>query len=90
MINKETLTNKEKQVLATIRNKNYFSVKVIKSNGEIDIIEGVEKIRDDDKINEILKEHSYQNLEIIQTSNKIVHINRTVRIKPKTKFNKGK
>ncbi len=71
----------EERVLEFLRNKKFSSIKVIKNKGAIDIIEGLEKIRDNKKIIEILNQHSYQNIEIIQSQNKIVHINRTVRLK---------
>lgn len=75
------ITLTEERVLEFLRNKKFSSIKVIKNKGTIDIIEGLEKIRDNKKIIEILNQHSYQNIEIIQSQNKIVHINRTVRLK---------
>lgn len=83
--NLKELTTEEEQVIDTLRNDNYCTIKILKNKGEIDIIEGVEKIRDNDQIKEILNQYSYQNIEIIQTKNRIVHINRTVRIKAKVK-----
>ena len=80
------ITEKEKKVLSLIRDKNYSSIRVLKFNGEINIIEGVEKIYEKKKITAILNEHSYQNIEIIQSDKKIVHINRTVRVKVKAKL----
>ncbi|WP_346881265.1 hypothetical protein [uncultured Algibacter sp.] len=80
-----TVTDKEKQVLSILRDKNYSSVRILKSNGEINIIEGVEKICEKKKIIALLNEHNYQNIEIIQSDKKIVHINRTVRVKVKAK-----
>lgn len=80
-LEKETLCLKEQRVLDILRNKNYSSINIIKNNGDIDIIEGLEKIRDNDRVLEILKQHDYQNIEVIRSNGKIVHINRTVRIK---------
>lgn len=75
------LTDKEIRVVEMLRNENFESLKVLKRNGNIDIIEGIEKIKDAKKIVDLLKQYEFQNLEIKQNNGRIVHINRTVREK---------
>ncbi|WP_010180412.1 hypothetical protein [Aquimarina agarilytica] len=75
------LTDKEIRVVEMLRNENFESLKVLKRNGKIDIIEGIEKIKDTKKIVDLLKQYEFQNLEIKQNDGRIVHINRTVREK---------
>jgi hypothetical protein len=56
---------------------------VTKKNGEIDMIEGTERISEKDRIIDILKQHEYQNIEIKQANGKVVLISRTVKQKAK-------
>ncbi len=79
----EELTLEEKQMIEMIRNEKFQSLKIIKKNGRIDMIEGVERIEERQRIVDILKQHNYQNIEIKQSDGRIVHINRTVKTKVK-------
>ena len=78
---KEKRSCKEQKILDLLRDEKYYSIKVIKNKDGIALIEGLEKIKDQLTVNKILQQHNYQNIEIIQSKGKIVHINRTVRIK---------
>lgn len=79
----EELSLEEKQMIEMIRNKKFQSFKITKKNGRIDMIEGVERIEERQRIVDILKQHNYQNIEIKQSDGRIVHINRTVKTKVK-------
>ncbi len=75
------LSLSEIQVLEMIRNKRFLSIKLIIKNGEVDVIEGLERIHTEDRIIDILKQHDFQNLEIKQSNGKIVCVNRILRKK---------
>ncbi|GER59631.1 hypothetical protein ULMA_17390 [Patiriisocius marinus] len=73
----------ELQLIKMTRNQKFQSLRIVKRNGRIDMIEGVERIEDRTKIVDILKQHDYQNIEIKQSDGRIVLINRTVKTKVK-------
>lgn len=73
----------ELQLIEMTRNQKFQSLRILKRDGRIDMIEGVERIEDRTKIVDILKQHDYQNIEIKQSDGKIVLINRTVKTKVK-------
>jgi hypothetical protein len=75
------LTDKEMQVLYTIRSNTFKYINVTKKNGEITRLEGTEQITKSSRIADLLKKGEYQNLEIKQHNGKIVCINRTIRKK---------
>ncbi|MDC6390645.1 hypothetical protein PP182_18305 [Maribacter sp. PR1] len=75
------LSHSEIQVLEMIRNKRFLSIKLTIKNGEVDIIEGLERLDTGERIIDILKQHDFQNLEIKQSHGKIVCVNRTFRKK---------
>ena len=75
------LSPSEIQVLEMIRNKRFLSIKLIIKNGEVDAIEGLERIDTEKRIIDVLKQHDFQNLEIKQSHGKIVCVNRTFRKK---------
>lgn len=77
------LTKEEIEVLSVVREKDFQSIKITKKNGEIDMIEGVERIEGERKIVDLLKQGKYQNIEVKQSNGKVVCINRTVRKKLK-------
>jgi len=81
------LTPSEIQVLEMIRNKRFLSIKLIIKNGEVDAIEGLERLHTGERIIDLLKQHDYQNLEIKQSNGKIVCVNRIFKkkINPRTK-----
>ena len=70
------LTPSEIKVLEMIRNKRFLSIKLIIKNGEVDTIEGLERLRTGERIIDMLKQHDFQNLEIKQSNGKIVCVNR--------------
>lgn len=82
-VSHERLSLKEKQMIEMIRNEKFQSLKIIKKNGRTDMIEGVERVEERQRIVDILREHNYQNIEIKQSDGHIVHISRTVKIKVK-------
>jgi hypothetical protein len=73
----------ELQLIEMTRNQKFQSLRIVKRDGRIDMIEGVERIEDRTKIVDILKQHEYQNIEIKQSDGRIVLINRTVKTKVK-------
>ena len=75
------LSSSEIQVLEMIRNKRFLSIKLIIKNGEVDTIEGLERIHTGERIVDVLKQHDFQNLEIKQSNGKIVCVNRVFRKK---------
>ncbi|GMN07368.1 hypothetical protein MTsPCn5_27570 [Croceitalea sp. MTPC5] len=75
------LTPSEIQVLEMIRNKRFLSIKLIIKNGEVDTIEGLERLHTGERIIDMLKQHDFQNLEIKQSNGKIVCVNRIYRKK---------
>ena len=79
----ETFSEEEIQLIEMTRNQNFQTLKIIKRDGRIDMIESTERIEDRTRIVDILKQHNYQNIEIKQSDGRIVHINRTVKTKVK-------
>ncbi|PIB27552.1 hypothetical protein BFP77_11730 [Maribacter sp. 4U21] len=75
------LTRSEIQVLEMIRNKRFLSIKLIIKNGEVDVIEGMERIHTGERIIDLLRQHDFQNLEIKQSNGRIVCVNRIFRKK---------
>ena len=75
------LSSAEIQVLEMIRNKRFLSIKLIIKNGEVDVIEGLERLQTGERIIDMLKQHDFQNLEIKQSNGKIVCVNRIFRKK---------
>ncbi|PIB38464.1 hypothetical protein [Maribacter sp. 4G9] len=71
----------EIQVLEMIRNKRFLSIKLIIKNGEVDVIEGLERLQTGERIIDMLKQHDFQNLEIKQSNGRIVCVNRIFRKK---------
>ena len=75
------LSPQEQEVISIIRKKSYQSIKITKKNGDIDLIEGVQRIDTTQKIVDLLKEGEFQNIEVKQSNGKIVCINRTIKKK---------
>jgi hypothetical protein len=75
------LSSSEIQVLEMIRNKRFLSIKLIIKNGEVDVIEGLERLDTGERIIDMLKQHDFQNLEIKQSNGRIVCVNRIFRKK---------
>ena len=55
--------------------------KKIKRDGKIEMLESIERISEQTRIIDILKDHNYQNIELKQANGKIVCLNRTVKTK---------
>lgn len=77
----ELLSAKEGAVLKMIRDIKYHSITVVKRDGKIEMLEGIERIEEKTRIIDVLKEHNYQNIELKQANGKIVCLNRTVKTK---------
>jgi len=77
------LTVEEIQVLTIIRNKTYKYINITKNNGEITRLEGVEEIKGSPRIEDLIKQRNYQNLEIKQHNGQIVCVYRKIRQKIK-------
>ena len=75
------LSADEMEILSIVRSQNYQSIKITKKNGEVDLIEGVQRIEKKTKISEILKLGLYQDIEIKQYNGQVSYINRTVKKK---------
>ena len=54
------LSSAEIQVLEMIRNKRFLSIKLIIKNGEVDVIEGLERLQTGERIIDMLKQHDFQ------------------------------
>ncbi len=80
------LNEEEKQIFQIIRNKTFKTIRITKKDGNIDSIEGTERIDDADRIAQLLKEGNYQNIEIKQQNGKVVSAHRTIR----TNFKRNK
>lgn len=75
------LSPSEVQVLEMLRSKRFLSINLIIKNGEVDTIEGLERVDTGKRIIDMLKQHDFQNLEIKQSNGKIVCVNRVFRKK---------
>ena len=75
------LSKEELELLAFIRMNNFQTVKIVRRNGTIDRLEGVEKISSEKRIVDILNEGDYQNIELKQEDGRVVCIHRTVKRK---------
>ncbi len=53
------LSSAEIQVLEMIRNKRFLSIKLIIKNGEVDVIEGLERLQTGERIIDMLKQHDF-------------------------------
>ena len=77
------LSPEEVEVLDAVRQKDFQSIKITKKNGEIDMIEGMQRLEGQQKIVDLLKQGKYQNIEVKQSNGKVVCIQRTIRKKLK-------
>jgi len=76
------LSHEETELLFMLRMGKYESIKVKLEDGKIELLEGVEMLKNDKRIIDILHENNYQNIEIKQKDGNVVLIKRTVQIKP--------
>jgi len=77
----DKLSIKESTVIKMIRDSKFHSITVIKREGNIEMLESVERISEKTRIIDVLKEHNYQNIELKQANGKIVCLNRTIKTK---------
>ena len=75
------LSISEMQALEMIRSRRYISIKLVIKNGEVDTIEGLERLDTKERIIDVLKQHDFQNIEIKKSHGKIVCVNRVFRQK---------
>lgn len=75
------LSKSEMQALEMIRSRKYISIKLIIKNGEVDTIEGLERLDTKERIIDVLNQHDFQNIEIKKSHGKIVCVNRVFRQK---------
>ncbi|WP_271769087.1 MerR family transcriptional regulator [Aquimarina algiphila] len=73
------LTDDELKVIEIIRMKEYKTIRVLKKNGKMDCVEGTERIEDAERIEKMLRNGDYQNIEIKQNNDKITVAHRLVR-----------
>ena len=76
-----SLSPKEVELISIVRSNNYQSIKIKKKNGELDMIEGVERIDVERKLIDLLNDGDYQNIELRQENGKIVNVSRTIKRK---------
>ena len=79
--NQSDLNKNEDKALKMIRDSKYHSITIIKRDGKIEMLESIERISEQTRIIDILKDHNYQNIELKQANGKIVCLNRTVKTK---------
>lgn len=75
------LTKEELELLSFIKQNDFQTIKITRKQGEIDRLEGIERIDRDKRIIDILKEGDYQNIELKQENGKVVCIHRTIKKK---------
>lgn len=75
------LTKEELELLSFIKQNDFQTIKITRKYGEIDRLEGIERIDREKRIVDILNEGDYQNIELKQEDGKIVCIHRTVKKK---------
>ncbi|WP_298546222.1 hypothetical protein [uncultured Aquimarina sp.] len=73
------LTDDELKVIEIIRAKEYKTIRVLKKNGEMDCVEGTERIEDAQRIEKMLRDGDYRNIEVKQNNNKVTVAHRLVR-----------
>jgi hypothetical protein len=74
-----SITPQEFEVLHMIRTGNFEEIKIRFVNGSIYLLEGIEDLSRVAKIEGIIREGSYQDLEVKQENGRVVSIKRTVR-----------
>lgn len=73
------LSKSEMRVLEMMRTGKYISIKLVIKNGEVDTIEGLERLDTSERIVDMLKQHDFQNIEVKKSHGKIVCVNRVFR-----------
>ena len=75
------LSKEELELLTFIKSNDFQTIKIVKRNGEIDRLEGTERIDAGKRMVDILNQGNYQNIEVKQENGKVVCIHRTVKRK---------
>ena len=83
-----SLTDQEQQVIDALGSDNTQSIKVIKKNDQIDLIEIEQDIKTHHRIIDILKDQDYQTIEVKQHNGNVSKITRTVKFKTDSKKEK--
>lgn len=76
------LTNAEMKILYYIRTGDFIEMKIKMQEGEVYLLEAIEEMPITEKLIDIIKSSSYQDITIKVANDKIVHITRTEKIKP--------
>lgn len=76
-------SREELELLGFIQKNDFTEVNIVMLNGNIERLEGKEKISTKKRITEILKESAYQDIEVKQENNRVVYITRKVKKKIK-------
>ena len=81
-----TLTDKEQSLLFDIRLNRFDEIKIKLKNGEIERIDGTENVEAGEqtfeRVRELIKNGSYQDIELKQQGGKVISIKRTLKKKP--------
>ena len=77
--NEALITPKEFELLYIMRTGNFEEINVKFKNGSLYLVEGTESLENEEKIQDIIREGQYQNIEIKQENCKVVSFKRTVR-----------
>ena len=77
------LSDEEKELFVLIRTGDYEQLTVKQKDGRIELIEGTQTEKIDERITDILSKGEWQNISLKQRDGKIVTIKRTVQIKAK-------
>jgi hypothetical protein len=80
-ISDTVLTNKEMKLLFYLRTGDYNEIKIRLNSGDTYLIEAKRQIKNADNIMSILKENSYQQMEIKTEKGKIVYIDSTEKLR---------
>jgi len=74
-----SLSEQEIELLAFVKQNDFLSINIIRFNGEMIRLEGIERIASQKRIIDILNEGDYQNIELKQENGKVVSIQRTIK-----------
>jgi DNA-binding transcriptional MerR regulator len=76
-----SLTDKESSILALLRQREYEEVKIVFRDKEPLLFEGREKLKNDSRLGEILRDQDYQTVEVKTEQGKVVKFERVVKKK---------
>ncbi len=75
------LSEKELEILAFINQNEFHAIQITRKNGEISLIEGIERVDRKKRIVDILNQGDFQKLEILQENGKVAKMYRTAKKK---------